>query len=358
MTKLHRILLALAATGLSACASLTPSRTSSLDTVLTIGIGGGSSTQVVPLSGVSGAGQFRHARWSPSGTQILSYSVTDGDIYLCTSTGNTRSNLTNTSTLTETNPEWSPSGELIAYIGTTASGFGSLYVMTKTGSSQTPLLSGISRMGWNSDSTLLWAIGSNQQLYLVTPSGSATALGSNYLVDSGTTPQWAGSTTIRFVSGGITYLGSSRGGVVGIRNTSNSNWGVASAQAFIDLDSNDSTGYWVSTTGNIVSLGRADLAVLSPSGNRIALALRGTVYTTTLSTLARTVALDTGGYRIQSITWTPDNETLIISSTGGLVAARYDGSSVVSLSGIGAGDFDLSPNGQSVVYIGVREETL
>jgi hypothetical protein len=329
-----------------------------LDTILTIAISGGSSTQVVPLSGVSGAGQFRHARWSPSGTQILSYSVTDGDIYLCTSTGNTRSNLTNTSTITETNPEWSPSGELIAYIGTTTSGIGTLYLMTKTGSSQTSVLSSISRLGWNSDSTLLWAIGYNRQLYLVTPSGSATALGATYLVDSGTTPQWAGTTKVRFVSGGITYLGSSIGSVVGIRDTSNSNWGIESPQTFTDLDSNTSTGYWISTTGNIVSLGRADLSVLSPSGNRIALALRGTVYTTTLSTLARTVVLDTGGYRIQSITWTPDNETLIISSKGGLVAARYDGSSVISLSGIGAGDFDLSPNGQSVVYIGVREETL
>lgn len=357
MTKLHWLLLALTATALTACASLTPTLTSSLDTVFTVAIAGGSATQVVPLSDVTGAGQFRHARWSPSGTQIVSYSVTHGDIYLCTSTGNTRTNLTNTSTITESDPEWAPSGDLIAYLGTNSSGISSLYIMTNTGSSQTALLSGIYRLGWNANSTRLWAMGTNQRIYLVTPSGSVTALESTYVVDSGTTPAWAGTATVRFVSGGITYLGSASG-VVPIRNISNVNWGISSAQAFVDLDSNESTGYWVSTTGNIVSLGRADLAVLSPSGNRIALALRGTVYTIPISTLARTVAMDTGGYRIQSITWTPDNQTLLIASTGGLVAARYDGSSVVSLSGIGSGDFDLSPHGQSVVYIGVREEKL
>jgi len=190
---------------------------------------------------------------------------------------------------------------------------------------------------------------------MVTPSGSVTALDAQYSVDSGTTPQWASTTAVTFKTDGITYLGMASG-VVAIRDVDHADWSIATPQAIVDLNSGESTGFWISTTGNIVNLGRADSVALSPNGARIAVALRGTVYTTTVASLSRTVAYDSGGNFILSMTWGADNQTLIIGTSSGIISTQHDGTGTVTLSSIGAGDYDLSPNGQTVAYRGVRRE--
>jgi len=338
---------------LSACSALNPTNSKSiLETVYTIPITGGDASRVVPLSLGSTVANYRHARWSPDGTQLVLYSVTNGEIYSCTTTGNTLTNLTNTTTITESDPAWSPSGTSIAYLGTDYSGISGLYVMTAAGSSQTRIMAAVTAFGWSTDSTLLWAQSTNGRLYIISASGGSPISVGTLTIDSGTTPVWMDSSSLRFVSGGLTYIGTTSGTVVAMSDTTDGSWGIPSAQVFVD----ESTGYWVSTTGNLQSLGTSDWTAISPNGARIAVAVRGAVYSLTPSVPSRHLVYDTQGQAILKIEWAPDNSTVLIYTTAGIFVASYDGTNVLQLSAQSS-DAQLSEDGSTIVFIGSREES-
>jgi hypothetical protein len=162
---------------------------------------------------------------------------------------------------------------------------------------------------------------------------------------------------VQFKSNGITYLATTSG-TVAIQNTSDSGWNVPTATVFTEDENSVSKGYWVGSNKTIVALGSADVVSLSPDGTRVAIARLGVVYTTTPSTLTRTAVLDTAGATIQSLTWCADNATIIVTGTTGIVAVSFDGTTSTTLTNIGSGDFDISPDGSTLAYTGVREETL
>lgn len=338
---------------LAGCSGVNSGLKSSLDTVYTMSVSGGSKTQVVPLSGVTGLGEFNEPSYSPDGTKLVVVGQKYADLYICATNGTSLTRLTQTSSITETSPEWSPSGTWIAYIGTQSNGQKGLYIISPTGTNQTLLMSGITHFGWNPSGTKLFAIGNNLGLYVVDPNGTISDTGR--IIKTAYVPFWIGNDTLQFASGQLSFIWTS----TQVRDipTAITMGSTIPPTTYIDKSTTPNLAYFAKTS-TLISLGQADMVTLSSNGAYIALTLRGAVYTTSSNTLQRRKIFDTAGSTIQSITWGPDHQTVYISSSSGLHVAKYDGSTSSTLFSIGAGDFDISADGLSVVYTGTREETL
>src|SRR5829696_1954116 len=87
----------------------------------------------------------------------LAFAKGDQDIYVMNPDGTGERNLTNTSTVSEFVPAWSPDGEKIAFIATADAAYENLYVMNADGSGRTKLADSVSVGEYSSPPTPAWS---------------------------------------------------------------------------------------------------------------------------------------------------------------------------------------------------------